>query len=233
MENNKLEELIKQDDGGIRSVNFASMPHKNELEEQGYHFVDENEYIAKTEAYISLFHPNTSDLAHHLILKRNFENEFEKLEEINSIIPENSVKPIAMVYDNSISKGYVRGYITKTDGRLTTLKDYLTLEKERTEDFNASNITNIESQLSASVDKLKASKMYNKLPRGTLSLDNIYVTEKNKVVLMNMNYFMGFSDKHPKHLDKELKKTIKYLEKTKNKKLSYIGGDRNNPVHYY
>ena len=33
-------------------------------------------------------------------------------------------------------------------------------------------------QLSESVNKLKVSKMYNKLPRGALSLDNIYVTEK-------------------------------------------------------
>ncbi|MCW1295011.1 MAG: hypothetical protein QXP07_04140, partial [Candidatus Parvarchaeum sp.] len=66
-----------------------------------------------------------------------------------------------------------------------------------------------------SVNKLKVSKMYNKLPRGALSLDNIYVTEKNKVILLNTNYFMGFSDKDPRYLDKELQKTIKYLEKKK------------------
>ncbi|MCW1295225.1 MAG: hypothetical protein QXD02_04425 [Candidatus Parvarchaeum sp.] len=219
MENSKLEELIKQDSKGIGYVNFASMPGKIELEKEGYHFVDEKDYIMKVESYISVFHPNNPDLAHCMVLKRNFENEFEKLGEINKIIPENSVKPIALVYDNSISNNYIRGYLTKTDGELYKLKSYLKLEKEKVKDIGSDNITktvtDIENQLSESVNKLKVSKMYNKLPRGALSLDNIYVTEKNKVILLNTNYFMGFSDKDPRYLDKELQKTIKYLEKKK------------------
>ncbi len=219
MESSKLDELIGQSKGGIKSVNFASMPSKIELEKQGYHFVDEKEYIANVKSYISVFHSSNSGLEHYMILKRNFESEFEKLGEINKIIPENSVKPIAIVYDNSISNNYIRGYLTKTNGEIYKLKSYLKLKKEKVEDVGSDNITeiitDIENQLFESVNKLKASKIYNKLPIGALSLNNICVTEKNKVILLNINYFMGFSDKNPKYLDKELQKTIRYLEKKK------------------
>lgn len=213
MKNSKLEGLIKEGDKGQKYINVTSLPNKTEMENQGYHFVDEKEYIINVESYMSIFHPIDSDLVYCMILKRNFENEFKKLGEINKIIPENSVKPIALVYDDSISKNYIRGYITKTDGKVVSLKNYLALEKKN--NLGIKNIIDIENQLYASVNKLKSTKMYNKLPEGTLSLDNLYVTEKNKVVLMNTNYLLDFSDKNTKYLDKELQKTIKYLEKLK------------------
>jgi hypothetical protein len=247
LEKSKLEELVRQNSKGISFVNSASVPRKTELEKQGYHFVDENEYINKTEAYLSLFYPNNPDLTYHLILKRDFENEFENLSEINKIIPENSVKPIALVYDTSISKDYIRGYITKTDGELGSLGDYLASERKRHKIVdnikfrllragyvyvpsnmslnsfihrylcNTGSISNIENQLISIVNKLKAHNWFNKLPTGTFSLDNMYLTKKNKVILMNINYLMDFSNNNTKYQDKELKRTMKYLEKQRRK----------------
>ncbi|MGC8533712.1 MAG: hypothetical protein ACP5MV_03755 [Candidatus Parvarchaeum sp.] len=212
MKNSNLMNLIEETNKGSKYVNIKSLPNRTELENQGYHFIDEKAYITEISAFISMSYPETVDFAPYLVMKRNFKHEFEELGKINEIIPENSVKPIALVYDDSISKNYIRGYITKIDGRVTPLKNYLTLEKKINSGIE--NIIDIENQLYASVNKLKSAKIYSKLPEGTLSLDNIYVTEKNKVVLMNLNYFLDFSDKNPKYLDKELKRTIRYIEKS-------------------
>jgi len=230
--NKKLEDLIKIDSNKQSYIDVVDMPKKVEMEAEGYNFVDEKGYIIRTAAYISLFSPEIADFAQSLVYKRDFPREFENLRKINEIIPKNSVKPIALVYDNSISKNYIRGYITKTDSSLIPLRDYLNLEKEKIAEIDAGNVNDIENQLLAAVDKLKASNMYNKLPEETFSLDNIYITENNKVILMNMNNLLCFSDKNPKYLDKELKKTIKYLEKSR-KKLSYMNRTRNNPAQYY
>jgi hypothetical protein len=235
MENNsyKLEELIRQSNDKKKYIDIASLPGKPEMNDAGYHFVDENEYIITTAAYMSLFHPESTDFAQSMVLKRDFEYEFKNLDKINRVIPENSVKPIALVYDNSVSKDYIRGYLTETNGKITNLKDYINLKEEKNADLSAGDILDIETQLTTLADKLKTSGMYNRLPDSTFSIKDIYITEKNKVVLMNMNYLMDFSDKNPKSLDKELKNTIKYLDKAKSKRLYYMHGGKNNATPHY
>ncbi len=235
MESNshKLEELIRQNNDKRKYIDVASLPGKSKMNKIGYHFVDEKGYIITTTAYLSLFHPESADFAQSMVVKRDFEYEFENLEKINGIIPENSVKPIALVYDNSVSKNYICGYLTETNGKITNIKDYINLKEDRNMNLSANDIIDIENQLTTLADKLKTADMYNKLPKGTFSIKNIYITEKNKVILMNMNYLMDFSDKNPKDLDRELKNTIKYLDKAKVKRLHYMHGGKNNATPHY
>ncbi len=233
MENNSrnLEELIRESNDKRKYIGIASLTGKSNMDNNGYHFIDEKEYIAITAGNLSVFHPEITSFAQYMVFKRDFEYEFKNLDKINKIIPENSVKPIALVYDNSISKNYIRGYITKTNGKITNLKDYL--KEKRNVDLSADQILDIKNQLITAKEKLKKADIYNRLPESTFSIKDIYITEKNKVVLMNMNYLLDFSVKNTKGLDKELKNTIKYLDKTKVKNLYYMYGGKNNATPSY
>ena len=144
----KLEEVIRKDNKNY--IKIEELPKINELQEKGYNFIDENVYLAEKASYLSNFQNIDPLVAYYMVPKRNFKYEFENLLRINKLIPENSVKPIALVYDDSLKKNYVRGYITKTDGKIYPLKSYLK-SKSKAEYTNTDNIikiiNDIENQL--------------------------------------------------------------------------------------
>ncbi|MCL4391432.1 hypothetical protein M1112_01925 [Candidatus Parvarchaeota archaeon] len=225
---NKLEELIKYNGKGGKYIDVADLD-KNDLINQGYNVCDEKEYTIRTAAYIALLNPVYSDYAQNLVLKRDFEYEFKNLEKINEIIPDNSVKPVAFVRDDSVSNGYIRGYITKT-GKVTNLKELI---KENSMDFTSDNILKIENTLEKITDRFKKTGMYNRLPTSIFSVENIYLNEKKAVVLLNVNYLLDFSEKNEKVLDNELNKTIKYLDKIKRKNVKHSNNGRNSNAAPY
>ena len=226
---NKLEELIKSDGKGRRYIDVTALPDKNDIIRRGYNVCDEKEYTVRTAAYIALFNPMYSDYAQNMVLKRDFEYEFKNLEKINEIIPDNSIKPVAFIRDDSVSKGYIRGYITKTD-KVTNLKESI---KENPAGFTSDNILKIENTLERITDKFKKTGMYSRLPAGIFSVENIYLNEKNEVVLLNANYLLYFSEKNEKVLDNELNKTIRYLDKIKHKNVKHSNNGRNSNAAYY
>ncbi len=114
---NKLEEIISENEEGTKYIDFSKLPSKQEIRKRGYNFIDEEEYIRNTANYLSCFMLGNGNYVDGFIPKRNFKEEYENLNEINKMIPENSVKPIALVYNNSISKNYIGGYITKTNSK--------------------------------------------------------------------------------------------------------------------
>lgn len=226
----KLEEVIRKDNKNY--IKIEELPKINELQEKGYNFIDENVYLAEKASYLSNFQNIDPLVAYYMVPKRNFKYEFENLLRINKLIPENSVKPIALVYDDSLKKNYVRGYITKTNGKTMKLKEYI--NNKLKEGTNINNvIISIEQQINLLMETLKNAEMYNKVPIGTFDMDNINVDSKNEVVLFNMNYLLSFSDINTKLHDKDIKKTIKYLEKMRHKKISYMNKNEGNDLTYF
>ncbi|MEM0143480.1 MAG: hypothetical protein QXL94_05970, partial [Candidatus Parvarchaeum sp.] len=106
-------------------TNYFDLPDKAELEKDGLKFIDERQYILTTAAYIGFFNPQVQDISENLVNKRDFNYEFDNIDKISKLIPENCVKPVSLVYDDSIAKGYICGYVVDTRGKNQPLKQYL------------------------------------------------------------------------------------------------------------
>ncbi len=211
---NKLEEVI----GKNKYVDVSDMPKKDELAKNKLKFIDENEYIDITAANMSNFNPLYAEYARNLITKRDFKSEYSNIEKINMILPENCVKPVVFVTDNSISKGYIRGYLVELNGKdIKDMQGYIKDIKKKRYLPAKGEIEDIEGQLLYIKEKLIAKGIYDTLPIETFSADNLYINEDKKVLIMNMNYALTFNKKNEKIIDSGLEKTIKHLEKVRTK----------------
>ncbi len=225
----KLENLVD----GRKRINFEELPDLGYLKENGYNFIDEKAYLIEKAAYLSGINNIDFMLAINYIPRRNFIEEYDHLTKINEAIPKNSVKPLVLVYDNSIKKDYIRGYITKTSSETTNLKKYLQEGLHGKIHLDIEMIMSLERQLEHVSNKLKKEDIYNSMPNTAFDIENIDVDKNNCIVLMNMNHYLSFNKGNGKTNDKELKKTINYLNKIKNRNWDYLHESRrSNPLHY-
>lgn len=225
----KLEKLMD----GRKHVNFEELPDLKCLKENGYNFIDEKTYLIEKAAYLSGINNIDFMLAINYIPRKNFIEEYNNLTKINKTIPKNSVKPLVLVYDNSIKKDYIRGYITKSSSETTNLKKYLQEGLDGKIYFDIEMIMSLERQLEHISNKLKKEDIYNSMPSTAFDIENIDVDKNNCIVLMNMNHHLSFNKSNGKVNDNELKKTIKYLTKIKNRNWDYLHeSKRSNLLHY-
>ena len=132
-----------------------------------------------------------------------------------------------------LKKDYIRGYITKTSSETTNLKKYLQEGLHGKIHLDIEMIMSLERQLEHVSNKLKKEDIYDSMPNTAFDIENIDVDKNNCIVLMNMNHYLSFNKGNGKTNDKELKKTINYLNKIKNRNWDYLHESRrSNPLHY-
>lgn len=212
----KLEDLVNEN---VKEyINFKDLVKNiDNLREKGYNFIDEQSYITEKAGHMSIVNNIDFMLAENLIPRRDFEYEVKNLYKINEIIPENSVKPVAFVYDDSIEKNYIRGYLTKSNSESIPLKEYIHKGLKGEICLSPDKIVYMEKQINDISLKLKQADTYNRIPPSVFAAENIQVDKNNNIILMNTNYMLVFSERKSKYIDNEIRKTIKYLDKAKKK----------------
>lgn len=212
----KLEDLVNEN---VKEyINFKDLVKNiDNLREKGYNFIDEQSYITEKAGYMSIVNNIDSMLAENFIPRRDFEYEVKNLYKINEIIPENSVKPVAFVYDDSIEKNYIRGYLTKSNSESIPLKEYIRKGLKREICLSPDKIVYMEKQINDISLKLKKADTYNRIPPSVFAAENIQVDKNNNIILMNTNYMLTFFERKSGYIDNEIRKTIKYLDKAKKK----------------
>ncbi len=215
--------MVKKTDKGLDSIineDIAIRMKDLNLSDIPYKMIDELTYNARVSQYLSITSPSVFGSLFNPFPARDMKEEYQNLKQINKMLPENTSKPVGMVLDEGVEKGYIRGYLIN-EKNAEPVREVLHLGYgKKTRDSLLSKLKLIEdviSQLDAVKDTLKKNGQYDKLPTGTFDVDNMYITDNGKILLFYSNQNMTFCDGNGKVLDRNLTKTTNYLEKLHSK----------------
>jgi hypothetical protein len=214
----RLDAIIKRK---LDVIDVSDLPDRTKIRKEGYRMADDAAFSAYVSSYMSSMGLIGMDQMLTFPSMRDMKREYSDLKRLHAILPDNTPEPVVLVKDKRIDKDYVRGYILNTYGSLPIRETLDSVFGGRTTaDYHARGAFAgyVMDQLRQIRSALEERGEYTNLPSWAFDASKIYITPKNKVMLLaSTEDSLVFDKKDRKTANKTFEKTLKYLTKIKEK----------------